>query len=292
MGETGCEASQTPIRTKAPIPPLAEQQGIAAFLDRHTARIDTLIEKQQRLVALLAEKRQAVINIAVTKGLNPSAPMKDSGVEWLGQVPAHWEVKRLKYLATMLSGGTPSKENFLYWDGDIPWASSKDLKSDFLNDTQDHITQLAIDCGASATVAPNSILVVVRGMILARTFPVSMNLLPMCINQDLKAITPRKPMDANYMAFVLRGTSDETLARTGESGHGTKALRMGIWLQLELPVPPLCEQREACQFLDVQLGKIDALTEKGSQSIALMKERRAALISAAVTGKIDVREAA
>lgn len=112
--------------------PLPEQIQIAKFLDHETAKIDRLIEKQQELIRLLKEKRQAVISHAVTKGLNPHATLKDSGIAWLGQVPAHWGLKPLKYLMLLTSGGTPSKENPDYWEGTVPWASSKDLKSDEL----------------------------------------------------------------------------------------------------------------------------------------------------------------
>lgn len=107
-----------------------ERTQIAAFLDHETAKIDSLIEKQQKLIALLKEKRQAVISHAVTKGLNPNAPMKDSGVEWLGEVPEHWEMCPLKYLCDFSGGGTPTKDNLSYWEsGSIPWVSPKDMKT-------------------------------------------------------------------------------------------------------------------------------------------------------------------
>jgi type I restriction enzyme S subunit len=173
-----------------PLPPLAEQRAIAAFLDAETARIDTLMAKQEALIATLQEKRRAVISHAVTKGLDPAAPMKDSGVPWLGAVPAHWEVKPIKYLVKMESGGTPDKSKADYWDGAIPWASAKDLKVDLLYDTEDHITQYALDSGAASLVAEESVIIVVRGMILLHTLPVSVNLVPVAINQDLKALHP------------------------------------------------------------------------------------------------------
>ena len=107
-----------------PIPPLLEQTQIAAFLDRETAKIDGLVAEQRRLMELLKEKRQAVISHAVTKGLNPDAPMKPSGIEWLGDVPAHWAVSKMKWIAKMESGHTPDKKKAEYWDnGDIPWVS-------------------------------------------------------------------------------------------------------------------------------------------------------------------------
>jgi len=127
------------------VPLKNEQQQIANFLDHETAKIDTLIEKQQQLIKLLKEKRQAVISHAVTKGLNSNAPMRDSGVAWLGKVPEHWEIVPLKYLCKFSGGGTPSKENLSYWTGgDIPWVSPKDMKSFWVSDTQDKLTEKAV----------------------------------------------------------------------------------------------------------------------------------------------------
>lgn len=271
------------------LPPLPEQAAIADFLDRETAKIDELIAEQERLIELLKEKRQAVISHAVTKGLNPDAPMKDSGIEWIGQVPEHWECRPLKYLISLKSGGTPSKENQSYWDGEVPWASSKDLKREELFDTLDHISQAAIDSGAAELVPAGSILTVVRGMILAHTFPVVTTRVAMAINQDLKAISPAATMAFAYLAWLLRGSSSEVLSRTDEAAHGTKVLRMESWLSMEFPVPSLPEQTAIADFLDLETGKIDGLTAEAQRAIVLLQERRSALISAAVTGQIDVR---
>jgi type I restriction enzyme S subunit len=274
------------------LPPFAEQAKIAEFLDQETGKIDELVAEQQRLMELLKEKRQVVISHAVTKGLNPRAPMKPSGIEWLGEVPAHWEVKSLKYLMSLTSGGTPSKENLAYWDGAVPWASSKDLKTDELFDTQDHITQEALDDGAADLVPPGSILTVVRGMILLHTFPVVVARVPMAINQDLKAILPTAGVDADFLAWLLRGASDEVLSRTDEAGHGTKVLRMETWLAMQVPVPPLKEQTLIVANIIERLGELDALAAEAQKAIDLLQERRTALISAAVTGQIDVRKLA
>lgn len=272
------------------IPKIYEQTAIATFLDRETAKIDALIAEQEKLIALLAEKRQATISHAVTKGLNPNAPMKDSGVVWLREVPEHWKVAPLKYLASFKSGGTPSKENLDFWEGDIPWASAKDLKSDRLMDTADHLSNLAISTGAASLLPMGSILVVVRGMILARMFPVTEILVPMAINQDLKGLMPVDGVDSHFLAWLLRGSADESLQRLDEAGHGTKALRMDAWGSMRLPVPPLGEQRAIAVHLDAQAAKFDALRDDAQRGIALLKERRSVLITAAVTGQIDVRD--
>ncbi|WP_395330751.1 restriction endonuclease subunit S [Novosphingobium sp. BL-8H] len=289
-GSTFLEISADDLGAFAlPFPPSAEQDAIAAFLDRETAKIDALIEEQQRLIALLKEKRQAVISHAVTKGLDPNAPMKDSGIEWLGEVPAHWAVRPLRYLISLRSGGTPSKAREDFWDGSIPWASAKDLKSERLSDTIDHLTELAISEGSVELNPAGSILILVRGMMLARAFPVVEILVPMAINQDLKAVLPKIGMSSHFLAWAFRGTAQESLDRCAEAGHGTKALRMEDWLSLPLPCPPLDEQVALANLLDDKTQQINELVATAEAAIGLLAERRAALISAAVTGKIDVR---
>ncbi len=271
------------------LPPPGELKGVLAFLDRETAKIDALVAEQQHLIALLKEKRQAVISHAVTKGLDPDLAMKDSGVEWLGEVPAHWNTTPLKYVVNLQSGGTPSKTNLAYWDGDVPWASSKDLKPESLSDTEDHITQKAIDDGAAELVAAETLMIVVRGMILAHTFPVVKALVPMAINQDLKALTPTDRLAADFLAWSLRATSVETFRRIDEAGHGTKVLRMEAWTSIPLPIPPMDEQLKIVAIIVDKLTNLDTLTAEAQRAIDLLQERRTALISAAVTGKIDVR---
>ena len=134
---------------RMPFPPHGEQQAIAAFLDRETAKIDALVAEQERLLVLLEEKRQAVIANAVTKGLDPTVPMKDSGVEWLGQVPAHWSISRIANYASVENSSTPSRNDLLYWDeGDVPWVGSGEVDQYVVSKPSEHITALAVkECG-------------------------------------------------------------------------------------------------------------------------------------------------
>ncbi|MEK7992439.1 MAG: restriction endonuclease subunit S [Planctomycetota bacterium] len=275
-----------------PIPSLEEQHAIVTFLDRETTKIDALVAEQEKLITLLKEKRQAAISQAVTNGLDLTVPKKNSGVEWLGEVPAHWQVQPLKHVVQLRSGGTPDKSRLDYWDGDIPWASAKDLKVECLLDTADHITEQAIEDGATSLVPAGAVLVVVRGMILARTFPVVVAGAPMAINQDLKAVTVSEKIDSTFLPWLLRGSESETLARLDEAGHGTKALRMEAWGAMMVPVPPLHEQAAIAESVSRETATVDQLVAASEQSIALLQERRAALVSAAVTGQIDVRGSA
>ena len=277
-------------RIQIPLPPLAEQRAIAGFLEREVGKIDDLVAETRRLIALLAEKRQATISAAVTRGLTPDAPLKPSGVDWLGDIPEGWEVVPLKHLVSFSSGGTPSKERLDFWDGELPWASAKDLKSEYLTDTLLHITETAILEGAAVLEPAGSVLVLVRGMTLAKAFPVCLTACDMAINQDLKALRAGPRISNEFLAYSLRGLEAESLSRIDEAGHGTKALRMEAWTSMELALPPLAEQGEIVARLRQDLPQLDALTATASEAIALLLERRAALISAAVTGKIDVRD--
>lgn len=248
------------------VPPLAEQRAIAAFLDRETARIDALIGHKERPIALLEEKRQAVISHAVTRGLDPSAPLKDNGIPWLGMVPERWELRPLGYCVDVLGGMTPSKENIEYWrDETIPWVSPKDMKRPLLDDSEDHITDAAVEETRIARILPESVLVVVRGMILARDFPVAINTVPVTINQDMKALRPNAMLTSRYLAYQLRAIRDAFFSVLEESGHGTRCLRTELWKGLNIVVPPHQEQQSIC-------GAIDNRTETITQTIDRIRD--------------------
>lgn len=195
---------------KVSAPGLTEQTQIARFLDYETARIDALIEEQQRLIELLKEKRQAVISHAVTKGLDPRVPMKDSGVEWLGEVPAHWIVRRLKNLVSVRGGSTPAKDVERYWDGDVPWVSPKDMKSERISNSIDHVSDAAVHEGGLNIVKQGAVLIVVRGMILIHSVPVAITEVDVTINQDMKAMIPGEELSCEYLLLLLQGVKDES----------------------------------------------------------------------------------
>lgn len=273
-----------------PCPPLSERTAIIAFLDHETAKIDGLIEKQQRLIELLKEKRQAVISHAVTKGLNPNASMKDSGVEWLGEVPAHWIVTQPRHVCSFAGGGTPSKDKPEFWDGDIPWVSPKDMKVDFIHSAQDSISRAAVENSAVKLIGPGALLIVVRGMILDHSVPVAIAKVNLTINQDMKALIPQGQLNGEYLLYCLKGLRDSILDLVESSAHGTKCLRTEQFDRMPLPLPPFLEQLAIVSQLNNELSMIDSLVLKAEAMIELARERRTALISAAVTGKIDVRD--
>ncbi|QHQ17297.1 restriction endonuclease subunit S [Pectobacterium parmentieri] len=272
------------------VPPKEEQLNISAFLDHETAKIDSLIEKQQQLIELLKEKRQAVISHAVTKGLNPNVPMKESGVEWLGEVPEHWRLKQIRHLCTFLGGGTPSKSNPDFWAGNIPWVSPKDMKFDYIFDAEDHISESAVKQSSTKIIPVNSVLIVVRGMILSHSVPVAINTNRVTINQDMKALIPNFEISPEYLHLVLKGFKKSLLDLTDNSAHGTKCLKTESFERMQIPLPPLHEQNKIIFDMKELISKIDSLLNRQYEATALLQERRTALISAAVTGKIDVRD--
>lgn len=273
-----------------PIPPLDEQRTIVQFLDRETARIDALIEKKCRQIELLHEKRAALVSHAVTKGLDPNAPMKDSGIDWLGMVPVQWQHRKLGYLVSVEGGCTPSKANPDYWIGEIPWVSPKDMKTRVVSDSEDHISEEAVRDSSLRLLDAPAVLIVVRGMILAHTFPVAITAVPVTINQDMKALRPKPGCSAQYLAYLLEGVSSLLLSLVDESAHGTKCLRTEIWKNVNVFLPSLAEQAVICSHLERESGEIAFLVDRIDLSIGRLREYRTALISAAVTGNIDVRK--
>jgi type I restriction enzyme, S subunit len=271
-------------------PTYGEAEKIASFLDHETAKIDTLIKKQQQLIKLLKEKRQAVISHAVTKGLNPSAPMRDSGVEWLGEVPEHWEMIPLKYLCDFCGGGTPSKDNLSYWTGgNIPWVSPKDMKIFWLSETQDMLTEIAVNESSTNFVKPGALLMVVRSGILQRTIPIAINTVRVTLNQDMKALKFNERMDVEYAANYILGNVSSLLLEWSKEGATVESIEQEYLSGSLMPVPPIDEQLVINEDIKKRMIVFQSLEDNAAKGISLLQERRTALISSAVTGKIDVR---
>ena len=273
------------------LPDKTEQEKIYSFLDHETAKIDNLIEKQQQLIELLKEKRQAVISHAVTKGPNPDVPMKDSGVEWLGEVPDHWELVPLKYLCNFSGGGTPTKDNLSYWQGGtVPWVSPKDMKSFWISETQDYVTPKAVSESSTNYIEEGSLLMVVRSGILQRNIPVAINIVKVTMNQDMKALRFNERMKAHYAAYFINGNINSLLLEWTKEGATVESIEHEYLANGLIPVPPIDEQHSIIKSISGQMIRFELLEEKALTGIRLLQERRTALISAAVTGKIDVRD--
>lgn len=273
-------------------PQLDEQHAIAAFLDRETAKIDALIEKKRRLISLFEEKRATIISHAVTKGLDPDVPMKDSGVEWLGDIPAVWDVLRTKFAAKLESGHTPSRQHPEYWvDCNIPWMSLADVwqlrngRQIYIHETKEQVSKLGI-ANSSARLLPT------KTVILSRTASVGFSGIiacPMATTQDFVNWICGPRLQPEFLLYVFRSMKEEFSRLTMGSTHQT--IYMPDVGQFVTPLPPLNEQYEIVGYINKKTAKIDALIFKIHEAIKKLQEYRTALISAAVTGKIDVREA-
>jgi len=269
------------------VPPLPEQRAIAAFLDRETARIDALIEKKERQIELLQEKRTAVISHTVTKGLDPNARMKDSGIEWLGEIPTHWEVLAFKRLGDFQAGaGFPNDDQGLD-DNELPFYKVSDTNlpgnrmfMNFHNNAVSRETALRL----RAYVFPQDTIIFAK---------VGAALL---LNKR-RILTRPSCIDNNMMGFVLKSCNRNwayfwmcTLDLGGIVNPGAvPSINEGQIREIRVPVPSIDEQQRIAAFLDRETVRIDSLIEKIRKSIAKLREYRTALISAAVTGKIDVR---
>jgi len=275
-------ARETAYSSPVALPSVAEQRAIAAFLDRETAKIDALVEAQRRLIELLKEKRQAVISHAVTKGLDPSAPMKDSGVEWLGDVPAHWEISQSRRMFGVRSEPALPGDQMLT-------ASQKYgviFQADFVEREGRRVVEVIMGKDSLRHVEPDDFVISMRSF----QGGLEWSQLRGSTSFHYVMVTPIKWVHPPFFACLfkslpyiqaLRATTD--LIRDGQE------IRYSHFVKVPLPVIPLEEQKQIAAFLSVEVGRYDGLLEKSEEFIQLLQERRAALISAAVTGKIDVR---
>ncbi|MBS0306859.1 MAG: restriction endonuclease subunit S [Proteobacteria bacterium] len=278
------------MRLKGPIPSLQEQRSIADFLDRETAKIDALVEEQKRLIELLKEKRQAVISQAVTKGLDPNVPMKDSGVEWLGEVPAHWGVRKLKQVCSTTSGSTPNtamQETYYTDETGTPWVRTMDLGNDVLHSVEVHITEQALNDTACKVLPVGTVMVAMYG----GDGTVGKNGLlgiPAAINQAVCGLLPSDVLVPEYLFRYMQFYRPYWMIGA-ESSRKDPNISQERVRDAVVPLPPKAEQHTIAGFVGNTCVNLDRLCSEAERAVELLLERRAALISAAVTGKIDVR---
>lgn len=270
-------------RIVVPIPPLPEQQAIASFLDRECGKIDALIAEQERLIALLAEKRQAVISHAVTKGLNPNAPMKDSGIPWIGMVPEGWEIVRFSRLVAIAEGQVdPKKEPYLSMiliaPNHIESGTGRLLELTTAADQRAESGKYIYEAGA-----------VIYSKIRPALAKVALAPLSGLCSADMYPLTSRGRLDQAYLAWLMLAPSFTAWAIMESDRVAMPKINREKLNELMLPVPPLLEQIIIAEYITNETIKFDELVATANSAITLLKERRAALISAAVTGKIDVR---
>ena len=272
------------------MPPMTEQYGIANFLDCETAKIDALIAEQQRLIELLQEKRQAVISHAVTKGLNPDAPMKDSGVEWLGEVPEHWEIRAIKHLVSTPVTDGPHETPELVDEG-VPFISAEAVSSGSLdfNRKRGFITKEEHERFSMKYIpAKYDIYMVKSGATTGVTAIVETDD-EFNIWSPLAAIRCGNLVNPYYLLAFMRSRNFQSAVMLGWNFGTQQNIGMKVIENLAVAVPPIDEQRICLEHLETLLKPLQNQLELASTSINLLQERRSALISAAVTGQIDVR---
>ena len=277
------------------IPGCAEQSQIATFLDRETTRIDTLIEKKKRFIELLEEKRQAVITHAVTKGLDPNVPMKDSGVEWIGAVPAHWGVKRLGYVGDIFKGSGGNKSD--QTEEGVPCLRYGEIYTRYDSFLEKPVNYVSAESASVYTpLQPGDIVFTASGEDLSEIGKAVAVIFdgPLVCGGDTIILRPRWHANHSTKFLGYLANAAPIAAQKSVSGTGFTVVHIsgGKIKEVRLAWPQSGEQSQIATFLDRETARIDSLVDKTRESIELLKERRSALITAAVTGKIDVREEA
>lgn len=271
------------------LPPLSEQRSIAQYLDRQIAKLDTLIKLKQRLLELLAEKRRALIKHAVTRGLNSDVLMQNSDIEWLGRIPKHWQIVKLKHLGKIGNGSTPLRETNAYWqDGTFPWLTSTVVNDDVVGEPTEFVTEVALLEYHLPIVQPNSILVAITGEGKTRGKAALLRY-QATINQHMAFISPQTDLLLpEFLQLYLAGLY-EILRMISEGTGSTKgALTCEQIGEFPTPLPSLNEQRSIVSYIKSKISKLDALKTVTEHTVALLQERRTSLIAAAVTGQIQV----
>ncbi|OHP02336.1 hypothetical protein HMPREF2659_16010 [Pseudomonas aeruginosa] len=274
------------------VPTIAEQKSIAQSLRRETARIDALIEKKARFIELLREKRQALITHAVTKGLDPNVKMKDSGVEWLGEVPEHWGVKPLKLLVkegSTISYGIVQPGEPL--DEGVPFVQTTNMSSgDFEIENLQKTTAVIAAGFPRSRLTGGEVILGIRASIGA-AFVVPMHLAGVNLSRGVARIDCSSELSSHFFVAYLSSMAVDGYWQLAKQGSTFNEVSIATVKELLVPVPPREEQAEIEDMLSNATARLNSILKKTERSIELLKERRSALITAAVTGQIDLREA-
>ena len=270
------------------VPSLSEQQSISIFLDHETSKIDTLIEKKRRFIEFLEERRSALISRAVTKGLDPDVKMKDSGVEWIGEIPEHWTVKPFKLTTTRIDVGIAEAATHAYSDEGTPIIRSTNIRPNkLLLDDIYYIHKWFAEKNKSKYLLSGDIVTVRTGNAgVSAVIPNSLHM-SQCFTLLISTLSSNQiPQFYCYYLNSLQGQTEFQI-----EGWGTAQINISVPILQNLPIPepPFEEQNKIVSFLDNETEKLDKLINKISVQLEKLKEYRTALISAAVTGKIDVR---
>ncbi|MGY4827029.1 restriction endonuclease subunit S [Sphaerotilaceae bacterium SBD11-9] len=276
------------------VPPESDQGAVADYLDRETTRIDALIEKKTRFIELLREKRQALITQAVTQGLDPAVPMKDSGVEWLGQVPAHWQVWPLKYIARVQTGVAKGKDTAGRTTIEVPYLRVANVQDGYLDLNEIATIEIDADDLPRYLLQAGDVLMNEGGDFdkLGRGHVWRGEIEP-CIHQNhVFAVRPTHISSDWLNAYTSSLAAQFYFMSRSKQSTNLASISSTNLMELPVPVPPASEQTQVLGNMKDGTARIDSLARTTERSLALLKERRSALITAAVTGQIDLRDAA
>lgn len=272
-------------------PTLAEQTKIANFLDQKTAEIDELIADKQRLLALYEEEKTAIINQAVTKGINPDAPMKDSGIEWLGEIPAHWEVKKLKNLVSKIgSGVTPSGGSTVYLKSGIPLLRSQNIHFDGLKlEDVAYISEEIDESMKNSRIQAKDVLLNITGASIGRCYYLPDDFEYGNVNQHVCILRPKiDKIDTKYLYFLMRSELGQLQIALQQTGANREGLNFEQLRNFLFCIPSVKEQKNIIRELENETDKVNTKITRTQKLIDLLTEYKTALISEVVTGKIKV----
>ena len=275
------------------LPPLPEQRAIVRYLDHVDRRIRRYVSAKRKLIALLEEEKQAVVNRAVTRGLDPNVRLKPSGVEWLGDVPEHWDILRVGHFSKVGNGSTPSRGNAAYWtDGVHPWLNSSSVNQGTITRADQFVTDLALRECHLPCLRPGSVLVGITGQGKTRGMSAVLTI-DATINQHMAFITPKKKLvSSHYLQMCLTAAYRELRAISSDSGSTKAALTCEDIKCFMVVLPPRDEQETLLSQVRRELASVDDAIARSQRQIELLQEYRTRLIADVVTGKLDVREAA
>ena len=265
--------------------PLSEQQKIAQFLDEKTAKIDQAVDLAEKQIALLKEHKQILIQNAVTRGLNPDVPLKDSGVEWIGQVPEHWEVKKITHIFPNIgSGTTPNSSDPSFYEGNINWLQTGDLTDGYIYKTSKTITHKALQAYSTLKIYPkNSLVIAMYGATIGK---VGLLQIETTTNQACCVLSTALNIEMKYVFYLFQGIKESLVAMS--YGGGQPNISQEKIKSLKLPFPNASEQEQIADYLDKQTAKIDQAIALKTVHIEKLKEYKSVLIDYAVTGKVRV----
>ena len=257
---------------------------IVEFLDKKCAEIDALIDAKEKTNSLLKEQRQSIIYEAVTKGLNSDVPMKDSGIEWIGDVPETWDVKKIKYCFDLVAGATPKSSNSEYWDGNIVWITPADYKTEdvFIEKGHKNITDEGMQSCATTLIPENCIIFSKR----APVGLVAINRVPLCTNQGCISCIPHNDISSKFYYYVMSVFEEQF--ELFASGTTFKEISADSFANFLLPNTTFDEQVEIVNYLDKKCAELDTIIKSNRTIIEKLKEYRKSIIFEAVTGKVEI----